>query len=401
MSQNKKDKNYAWSGRDKKGNHVSGETMGASEAIVKVSLRNREIYVDKIKVKRVSSGKSIKAADIAVFTRQLYSMSVAGLPLLGALQIISDGHPNPSMSRLINSIKAEVQSGSSLADSFAKHPQYFDKLYCNLIEAGEVAGILDTILERLAIYQEKTMLIKKKIKKALMYPLSVLGISFGVTAVIMLFVIPSFKSVFDSLGAQLPAPTLLVIALSDAFTKYWYIIFGSIFLFFWGFAQARKRSVKFDQNIQKISLKLPLFGSILRKSAIARWCRTLSTMFAAGVPLVESLSSVANAAGNCVYEDATIRIQNKVSAGVGLTAAIQEQNLFPNLMIQMAGIGEESGNLDSMLDKVATLYENEVDEAVDGLSSLMEPLMIVFLGVLIGGLVVAMYLPLFKIGGAV
>lgn len=397
-----KEKIYVWSGKDKKGKNVKGEIKGVSEALVKVALRTRGIItINKIKVQKFKSGKKIKLNDVAVFTRQLSTMMKAGVPLLSSFDIVANGHSNPSVTKLLYELKHEIEMGSSLSAAFAKYPQYFDKLYCNLVEAGEKAGILEMILDRLAVYQEKMLGIKSKIKKALMYPIAVMAVALVVTSIIMIFVVPSFENVFKSFGAELPGPTLFVVGLSKIFVENWYLIFGGIFLFFWGFGTARKKNKAFDERIQRLSLKLPIFGEILNKSAVARWCRTLATMFAAGVPLVESLDSVAGAAGNIVYEKATYQIQTEVATGTGLTYSMQQTELFPNMLIQMAMIGEESGTLDVMLNKVAEFYEEEVDDSVNALSSLMEPFIIAFLGVIVGGLVVAMYLPIFKMASTV
>jgi type IV pilus assembly protein PilC len=397
-----KEKIYVWAGKDKKGKNVKGEIKGVSEALVKVALRSRGVIsIDKIKVQKFKTGKKIKLEDVAVFTRQLSTMLKSGVPLLSSFDIVANSHNNPSVTKLLYEIKHEIEMGSSLSAAFRKYPQYFDKLYCNLVEAGEKAGILEMVLARLALYQEKVLGIKSKIKKALIYPIAVIAVALVVTSIIMIFVVPSFESVFKSFGAELPGATLFVVGLSKIFVNYWYLIFGSIFGFFWIFGTARKKSRAFDEKIQKISLKIPVFGDILNKSAVARWCRTLATMFAAGVPLVESLDSVAGAAGNIVYEKATYQIQTEVATGTALTYAMQQADIFPNMLIQMATIGEESGTLDVMLNKVAEFYEEEVDDSVNALSSLMEPFIITFLGVVVGGLVVAMYLPIFKMASTV
>lgn len=396
-----KEKMYVWSGKDKKGKAIKGESKAVSEALLKVALRTRGINVEKIKVQKFKSGKKIQQGDVAVFTRQLSTMMKAGVPLLSSFDIVANGHNNPAVTKLLYDIKHEIEMGSSLSNAFAKYPQYFDKLYCNLVEAGEKAGILEMILDRLAVYQEKMLAIKSKIKKALMYPIAVMAVALIVTSIIMIFVVPSFENIFKSFGAELPGPTLVVMAISKFFVNYWYLIFGGLGGAIFAFGKARKTIPKFDHKVQELSLKAPVFGSILQKSAIARWCRTLATMFAAGVPLVESLDSVAGAAGNIVYERATKRIQTDVATGVGLTYSMQQTEVFPNMLIQMAQIGEESGTLDVMLNKVAEFYEEEVNDSVNALSSLMEPFIIAFLGVVVGGLVVAMYLPIFKMANAV
>lgn len=397
-----KELNFVWVGKDKKGKEVRGETKAASEALVRVALRARGIQVIKVKKQTFNTrGKKVKQADVAVFTRQLATMMRSGVPLLQSFEIVANGHANPAVSKLLYDIKTSVETGSSLSDAFAKHPDQFDKLYCNLVAAGERAGILDMILDRLALYQEKMQAIKKKIKSALTYPIAVMGVAFVVTAIIMIFVVPSFKQVFASFGAELPGPTLVVMNISDFFVAYWYLIFGAIFGTISFLGRLIKKSEKARATFDRMILRLPIFGEILKKSAIARWARTLATMFAAGVPLVEALDSVAGASGNVVYYNATKIIQKEVTTGQSLTISMQQQNVFPNMMIQMSQIGEESGSLDDMLNKVAEFYEEEVDNAVASLSSLMEPLIIAFLGVVVGGLVVAMYLPIFKMASAV
>jgi type IV pilus assembly protein PilC len=349
----------------------------------------------------MGSGKSIKPKDMAIFTRQLATMMKAGVPLLQSFDIVGRGNPNPSVTRLLNDIRTDVETGTSLSTAFRKYPLYFDNLYCNLVEAGESAGILDQLLDRLAVYMEKTEAMKSKIKSALMYPISVLVVAFVVTAVIMIFVVPAFKEVFANFGADLPGPTLAVIAISEVFVKYWWLIFGGIGGGFYFFMQAWRRNQKLQQFMDRLLLKMPIFGILVDKSCTARWTRTLSTMFAAGVPLVEALDSVGGAAGNWVYESATIKIQQEVSTGTALTTAMTNANLFPSMVLQMCAIGEESGSIDHMLGKAADFYESEVDDMVAGISSLMEPIIIVILGTVIGGIVVAMYLPIFKLGQVV
>jgi type IV pilus assembly protein PilC len=328
-------------------------------------------------------------------------MMKAGVPLLQAFDIVGRGNPNPSVTKLLNDIRGDVETGTSLSTAFRKYPIYFDNLYCNLVEAGEAAGILDQLLDRLAVYMEKTEAMKSKIKSALMYPISVLVVAFIVVAVIMIFVVPSFKTVFEGFGAELPAPTLAVIAMSEIFVKYWWLIFGGIGGGLYFFLQSWKRNEKVQEFMDRLMRKLPIFGELIEKSCIARWTRTLSTMFAAGVPLVEALDSVAGAAGNIVYLQATQKIQQEVSTGTALTAAMSNANLFPSMVLQMCAIGEESGSIDHMLGKCADFYEAEVDDMVAGISSLMEPIIIVVLGTIIGGIVVAMYLPIFKMGQVV
>ncbi|MFO1263605.1 MAG: type II secretion system F family protein [Rhodoferax sp.] len=397
----KKDAVYEWEGKDRNGKQVRGELRAAGENQIKASLRRQGITPTKIKKRRMSSGRPIKPKDLAIFTRQLATMMKAGVPLLQAFDIVGRGNPNPSVTKLLNDIRMDVETGTSLNAAFRKYPLYFDNLYCNLVEAGEAAGILDQLLDRLAVYMEKTEAIKSKIKSALMYPISVLIVAFVVVAVIMIFVIPSFKSVFSSFGGELPAPTLIVIAMSEFFVQYWYLIFGGLGGGFYFFMQAWKRDKRVQVFMDRLLLKLPIFGVLVEKSCIARWTRTLSTMFAAGVPLVEALDSVGGAAGNNVFETATLKIQQEVSTGTALTAAMTNANLFPSMVLQMCAIGEESGSIDHMLGKAADFYEAEVDDMVAGISSLMEPIIIVVLGTVIGGIVVAMYLPIFKLGQVV
>jgi len=392
---------YAWEGKDKSGKTVRGELRAGGEAVVNVTLRRQGIMVTKVKKKVYRAGKKIEDKDITLFTRQLATMMKAGVPLLQSFDIVGKGHANPSVSKLVMDLRADIETGTSLNQAFRKFPLYFDPLFCNLVGAGEQAGILEDLLTRLAIYKEKTLAMKAKIKSALMYPIAVLSVAFIVTAVIMIWVVPAFKQVFASFGANLPAPTLFVMALSEYFVSYWYIIFGSIFGSIYFFFRAWQRSAVMQRRMDILMLKLPIFGDVIRKATIARWTRTLSTMFAAGVPLVESLDSVGGASGNAVYLEATKKIQTEVSTGTSLTVAMQNADVFPNMVTQMVSIGEESGALDGMLAKVADFYEEEVDEAVASLSSLMEPLIMVILGVLIGGLVVAMYLPIFKLGSVV
>lgn len=392
---------YEWEGKDRQGKIVRGEMRAGGEAVVGATLRRQGILVQKVKKRRMSSGGTIKPKDIAIFTRQLATMMKAGVPLLQSFDIVARGSVNPKVTKLLNDIRGDVETGTSLSAAFRKHPMYFDALYCNLVEAGEAAGILETLLDRLALYQEKTIAIKQKIKSALTYPIAVLAVAFIVVSVIMIWVIPAFKQVFTSFGADLPAPTLFVMAMSEIFVSYWWAIFGSIGGGLYFFLQAWKRSEPMQKRMDRMLLKMPVFGDLLFKSATARWTRTLSTMFAAGVPLVEALDSVGGAAGNAVFAEATEQIQKDVSTGTSLTNAMQAANLFPNMVLQMSAIGEESGALDQMLGKAADFYEQEVDEAVKALSSLMEPFIIVILGVLIGGIVVSMYLPIFKIGQVV
>ena len=393
--------NYIWEGVDRNNKQVRGELRAPSETVVSSTLRRQGIRVLRVKKQKLGGGGRITEKDITFFTRQMAVMMKAGVPLLQSFDIVARGHANPRVAKLLLDIKADVESGSSLNQAFRKHPGQFDALYCNLVGAGEQAGVLDTVLDRLATYKEKILAIKGKIKKAMFYPLAVVIVSIIVVAVIMIFVIPSFKQVFQSFGAELPVPTQIVIAVSDAFVKYWWIIFGMVGAALAVMFSLWKRSPNFKRWIDRMILQLPVVGEIIRKATIARWTRTLATMFAAGVPLVESLDSVAGAAGNSVYLDATKKVQTEVSTGTSLTVAMQHQNVFPNMVLQMTQIGEESGALDTMLSKVADFYEREVDEAVDALSSLLEPVIIVFLGVIIGALVISMYLPIFKLGAVV
>jgi type IV pilus assembly protein PilC len=396
-----KELTFLWEGKDKGGKLVRGEMRAQGVALVNATLRRQGIVVTKVKRQRIGRGGSVGEKDIALFTRQLATMMKAGVPLLQSFEIVGKGASNPAVARLVLAIKTEVETGSTLAAAFRKYPLHFDALFCNLVAAGEAAGILETLLDRLAIYKEKILGIKSKIKAALFYPVAIIAVAFIITAVIMIFVIPAFKSVFASFGADLPGPTLVVMAISEYFVQYWWLIGIVVGGSIWGFLEAWKRSLSVQIFMDRLSLKVPVFGSVIRKSTIARWTRTLSTMFAAGVPLVEALESVGGASGNYVYLVATKQIQGEVSTGTSLTAAMLNANVFPAMVIQMVSIGEETGALDSMLGKVADFFEAEVDDAVEALSSLMEPLIMVVLGTLIGGMVVAMYLPIFKLGAAV
>ncbi|MBD3892452.1 type II secretion system F family protein [Hydrogenophaga sp.] len=400
-AKNVKDFVFEWEGKDRNRKLLRGEMRAAGENQVLAALRRQGIIPAKVKKRRMSAGRRIKPKDIAIFTRQLATMMKAGVPLLQAFDIVGRGNANPSVTKLLNDIRSDVETGTALSAAFRKHPLYFDSLYCNLIEAGEAAGILDELLDRLAVYMEKTEAIKSKIKSALMYPISVIVVAFVVVAVIMIFVIPSFKEVFSSFGADLPAPTLLVIAISEFFTAYWWLIFGGLGGGIYFLLQAWRRSERVQHVMDRIMLKLPIFGNLVEKSVIARWTRTLATMFAAGVPLVEALDSVGGAAGNSVYARGTEKIQQEVSTGTSLTNAMINAKLFPSMVLQMCAIGEESGSIDHMLSKAADFYEAEVDDMVAGLSSLMEPIIIVVLGVIIGGIVVSMYLPIFQLGQVV
>lgn len=396
-----KDFNFTWVGQDRGGKTVRGETRATGEAQVNAVLRRQGIKVVEIKKQKRGRGGKITEKDIALFTRQLATMLRSGVPLLQAFDIVAKGHGNPAVAKLIYDVRTEVETGSSLKQAFEKKPLYFDALYCNLIGAGEAAGILDNVLERLAQYKEKILAIKGKIKAALFYPIAIVVVAFVITAVIMIFVIPAFKQVFANFGADLPAPTVMVIAISDTFVEYWWLIFGVTGFAIWAFFYTWKRSEKMQILMDRVLLRIPVFGDLIRKSSIARWTRTLSTTFAAGVPLVEALDSVGGAAGNYVYLMATKRIQSEVATGSSLNSAMQGTDVFPNMVIQMVAIGEEAGSLDTMLSKVADYFEQEVDDAVAALSSLMEPIIMVVLGTLIGGLVIAMYLPIFKLGAVV
>lgn len=392
---------FEWEGTDKNGKIVRGELRSAGEAAVSANLRRQGILVKKIKKRRTQGGASIKQKDIAIFTRQLATMMKAGVPLLQAFDIVARGSSNPRLTKLLTDIRNDVETGTSLSVAFRKHPLQFNSLYCNLVEAGEAAGILEQILDRLAVYEEKTLALKSKIKSAMMYPVAVLIVAFVVLAVILIFVVPVFAEVFTSFGADLPAPTLAVMWMSQQFVKYWWLIFGVIGGGSYFFMQAWRRSERVQIAMDRLFLRMPVFGELVRKSVLARWTRTLSTMFGAGVPLVEALDSVGGAAGNAVYAQATEQIQKEVSTGTSLTMAMQNSAVFPTMILQMTAIGEESGSLDHMLGKAAEFYEEEVDEMVKGLSSLMEPFIIVILGGLIGGIVVSMYLPIFKLGSVV
>ena len=392
---------FEWEGKDRNGRAARGEIRAAGENQAQASLRRQGVVIQKIKKRKMASAKSIKPKDIAIFTRQLATMMKAGVPLLQAFDIVGRGNPNPSVTKLLNEIRTDVETGTSLSAAFRKHPLYFNALYCNLVEAGEAAGILEDLLDRLAVYMEKTEAIKSKVKSALMYPTAVIVVAFVVVAVIMIFVIPAFKEVFSSFGADLPAPTLAVIAMSEFFVAYWWLIFGGLGGGIYFFMQAWRRNEKVQRFMDRLLLKVPVFGVLVEKSVVARWTRTMSTMFAAGVPLVEALDSVGGASGNSLYADATKNIQKEVSTGTSLTMAMTNAQIFPSMVLQMCAIGEESGSIDHMLGKAADFYEAEVDDMVAGLSSLMEPIIIVILGTVIGGIVVSMYLPIFKLGQVV
>ncbi|MFJ2366390.1 type II secretion system F family protein [Pseudomonas sp. NPDC087697] len=395
---------YAWEGTDKKGSKITGELSGHNPALIKAQLRKQGINPGKVRKKTTSLfgvGKRIKALDIALFTRQMATMMKAGVPLLQSFDIIGEGFDNPNMRKLVDEVKQEVAAGNSFATALRKKPQYFDELYCNLVDAGEQAGALDTLLERIATYKEKSESLKAKIKKAMTYPLAVVFVALIVTGILLVKVVPQFQSVFSGFGAELPAFTLMVIGLSEFMQAWWWLLLGGLIVGYLGFRHALKRSQRFRDWLDTQLLKLPIVGTLLYKSAVARYARTLSTTFAAGVPLVEALDSVAGATGNIVFKRAVLRIKQDVSTGMQLNFSMRTSGVFPNMAIQMTAIGEESGTLDDMLDKVATYYEAEVDNMVDNLTSLLEPFIMVVLGVIVGGLVVAMYLPIFQLGTAI
>ena len=399
----KRDVPYAWSGMDKKGNRVSGKSLAPDEAALRADLRRQGIAVSKIKkqAQAFKGGGKVKPEDIAVFSRQLATMLAAGIPLVQAFEIVGNGNDKPSMQRLILDIKADVEGGTSLHEALARHPLHFDDLFVNLVEAGEQAGALETLLDKIATYKEKTEALKKKIKKALFYPAAVMVVAVVVTVILLLFVIPQFESLFKGFGADLPAFTQFVIDMSRWLQNNWYIFFGIVAGAVYCFLYFKKRSRAMREFLDRALLKFPIIGPILYKGAVARFARTLSTMFAAGVPLVEALESVAGACGNIVFEDAVMKMRDEVATGQRLQRAMENTGIFPNMVIQMIAVGEEAGALDTMSGKVATFYEAEVDNAVDSMSSLLEPLIMAVLGVLVGGLVIAMYLPIFKLGAVV
>jgi type IV pilus assembly protein PilC len=396
-----KEHTFLWEGVDRNNRQVRGETKAASETVVTSNLRRQGVRITKIKRQTFRGGKRVSEKDVTFFTRQLATMLKAGVPLLQSFEIVARGHSNARFSRLMMEVKSRIEAGSSLADAFRHYPAQFDNLYCNLVAAGESSGMIDAILDRLATYKEKILALKSKIKSALFYPSAVVTVAIVVVWVIMIFVIPAFKDVFSSFGASLPAPTQLVIDISDFVVTWWWAAFLAIGGAIFGMSVLIKRSDTMRYTFDRLLLKFPVIGDILEKATIARWTRTLATMFAAGVPLVESLDAVSGAAGNAVYQSATRRIQTDVSTGTSLTNSMMSTQLFPNMVLQMVQIGEESGSLDAMLTKIADFYEREVDDAVSALSSLLEPIIIVFLGVVVGGLVVAMYLPIFKLGAVV
>lgn len=396
---------FAWEGVDKNGKRVKGEMSGQNDALIKAQLRRQGVNPLKVKKKPKplfgSSGGKITSKDITVFSRQLATMMSSGVPLVQSFEIVGRGHENKAMQELVLSIKNDVEAGGSLTEALAKHPRQFSDLYVNLVTAGEQAGILEDILHKLATYMEKTEALKSKIKGAMFYPLAVVVVAFVITCILMIFVIPQFQDLFSGFGADLPALTQIVINMSKWFQANWYILIGGIVVVIVGIMQLMRRSIRFAHAVDRLLLKIPVLGDILNKSAIARFARTLSTMFAAGTPLVEAMTSVAGACGNIVYYEATMKMRDEIATGTQVQAAMRDSGIFPNMVIQMVAIGEESGALDQMLGKVADWYEQEVDDAVDSLTSLLEPIIMAVLGVLIGGLVIAMYLPIFKMGQVV
>ncbi|WP_137818212.1 type II secretion system F family protein [Pseudomonas sp. 2FG] len=395
---------FSWEGTDKKGSKLKGETSGHNPALVKAQLRKQGINPTKVRKKSASlfsAGKKIKPIDIALFARQMATMMKAGVPLLQSFEIIGEGLDNPNMRKLVDDIKQHVAAGNSFAAALRTRPLYFDDLFCNLVDAGEQAGALEDLLDRVATYKEKTEALKAKIKKAMNYPIAVVCIAVIVTCILLLKVVPQFESVFSSFGAELPAFTQLVVALSRGLSEWWYILLACLVGFVFSFSETKKRSEKFRDWLDRVALKAPLVGDIIYKSSVARYARTLATTFAAGVPLVEALDSVAGATGNIVFKNAVNKVKQDVTSGMQLNFSMRSTGVFPSMAIQMTAIGEESGALDTMLDKVASYYEAEVDNAVDGLTALMEPLIMSVLGVLIGGLVIAMYLPIFQLGAVV
>jgi type IV pilus assembly protein PilC len=396
---------FVYEGTDAKGGRAKGELIARNELQARAELRRQGIRVIKCKKKPKAlftrAKKSITPKDIAVFSRQLATMMSAGVPLVQAFDIVGRGHDNPAMQDLLMDIKANIEGGNSLAESLGKHPLYFDELFVNLVHAGEQAGVLETLLHKIAQYKEKTESLKGKIKKALFYPTAVVVVAVIVTAILLLFVVPTFEDLFKSFGAELPAFTQMVINLSRWLRDYWYYLFGALIAAGFTFFYFKRRSRKLNHFLDRMLLQIPVIGEILHKAAVARFARTLSTMSAAGVPLVEALHSVAGATGNIIYSDATLKMREEVATGMQLQMSMRQANLFPNMVVQMVAIGEESGSLDSMLTKVADFYEEEVDNMVDALSSLLEPMILAFLGVVVGGLVIAMYLPIFKLGAVV
>ena len=397
----KKDTQFLWEGKDKRGNKVRGKAIASNEAALRADLRKQGVATTRIKTQRKSGGAKPTSMDISVFARQLATMMAAGIPMVQSFEIVGNGHEKPSMQKLILDIKANIEGGSTLAESLGKFPLYFDDLFVNLVEAGEQAGALESLLDKIATYKEKTEALKKKIKKALMYPTAVLGVALIVSAILLIFVIPQFESLFKGFGADLPAFTQMVVSLSRWVQHDGWMLLIIIVASVYAFLYFKKRSQNMRRFLDRIMLKFPIIGPILVKAAIARFTRTLATMFTAGVPLVEAMGSVAGATGNIVYEEATLRIKDEVATGQRLQRAMENTGLFPNMVIQMIAVGEESGSLDTMAGKVAQFYEAEVDNAVDSMSALMEPVIMAVLGVLVGGMVIAMYLPIFKLGSVV
>ena len=397
---------FVWEGKDSKGKKTQGETMGTTVALVKADLRRQGINPTKVKKKPKplfgGGGKTkITPGDISIFARQLATMMDSGVPLVQSFDIIGKGHENQGMSTMLGAIKADIESGTTLSEALSKHPLQFDELFCNLVQAGEHAGILDNILDKIATYKEKTEAIKAKIKKAMTYPIAIMVVAFIITVILLIFVIPQFEQLFSGFGADLPAMTKFVVKMSEWMQAYWWALFLSIAIIVKSALEAKKRSKAFNIFLDKYLLKAPVIGAILHKAAIARFARTLSTMFAAGVPLVEAMDSVSGAVGNVVYKEAVVKMRDEVSTGTQVNAAMKQANLFPHMVVQMVAIGEEAGSVDTMLGKVADFYEAEVDDAVDNLTALLEPMIMAFLGVVIGGLVIAMYLPIFQMGKVV
>jgi len=399
-----KEYTFVWEGTDRKGGKIKGQSVGPSEALIKAQLRKQGINPSRVSKKltfKLGGKGNIEPQDIAIFSRQMATMMTAGVPLVQALNIVGSGHDKPAMGEMIMGIKANIEAGNTFAESLAKYPLQFDDLFVNLVEAGEKSGALETLLDKIATYKEKTEAIKKKVKKALTYPAAVVVVAFIVTAVLLIFVVPQFQELFQGFGADLPAFTQMVVNLSEALQAQGFTIGVIIAASFWAFLQAHKRSRKLQEFMDRLMLRLPIIGDILYKSAVARFARTLATMFAAGVPLVDALDSVAGAAGNIVFYKAIMKIKDGVSTGQQLQLCMSQSGIFPAMAVQMIAIGEESGSLDAMASKVADFYESEVDALVDALSSLLEPMIMAILGVLVGGLVVAMYLPIFKMGSVV
>ncbi len=397
---------FIWEGKDAKGQSTQGETTGKSIALVKAELRRQGINPTKVRKKSKplfgGGGKTkVTPADISIFSRQLATMMDSGVPLVQSFDIIGKGHENKGMSTLLASVKNDIEGGTTLSEALSKHPMYFDELFCNLVHAGEQAGILDSILDKIATYKEKTEAIKAKIKKAMTYPIAIMVVAFIITVILLIFVIPQFEQLFSGFGADLPAMTKMVVAMSKWMQEYWWALFGGIGIGIKVLLEAKKRSKAFNIFLDKYLLKMPVIGAILHKAAIARYARTLSTMFAAGVPLVEAMESVAGAVGNVVYKEAVLKMKDEVSTGTQINVAMKQSNLFPHMVVQMTAIGEEAGSVDAMLAKVADFYEAEVDDAVDNLTALLEPMIMAFLGIVIGGLVIAMYLPIFQMGKVV